>query len=279
MRLAITSNGPGELAGWVRPLAHALYAEDPELDLSLIFVPDDYASGREADVARTLFPRARVVEPRAYVSFALGRARADLPDRVDIVLYLGGDLMHASRVHARLGRDVSAYKFASPGLRRRLVRAFAVDARNVAAIERARVPAERVVRIGNLAIDGALGEAQGRFTFGAASARTPSGGVVIMPGTRRLRGRQPRPVLSAGGGALASSSSGTADRLRHRAVHDARPARTGRWRPAATLARGAGAGGSSRRRWAKRSSRSRSPGCDSRSFATRCARRAAPRAW
>ncbi|HEV3157131.1 MAG TPA: hypothetical protein VGZ00_07245 [Candidatus Baltobacteraceae bacterium] len=185
MRLAITCNGPGEFAGWVRPLAYALYARDPELDLSLIFTPDDYASGREADLARTLFPQAHVVNPSAYVRFALGGDRAGLPDRVDAVLLLGGDLMHAARVHARLGGRLYSYKFASHRFAKRLVRVFAVDEKNVEAVKRCGVTAEKIEWIGNLAIDGALGEAEGRFVSCASSPAIPEGGLLIMPGVRR----------------------------------------------------------------------------------------------
>jgi len=56
MRIAITSNGPGELAGWVRPLVAALYRLAPQTDVTLFFVPDDYATGREAAVAKRLLP-------------------------------------------------------------------------------------------------------------------------------------------------------------------------------------------------------------------------------
>ncbi len=75
MRLAITSNGPGEFAGWVRPLLRALYARDPGLEATLFFVPDDYATGREADVARALFPQAHVLGAARVRALRAGRER------------------------------------------------------------------------------------------------------------------------------------------------------------------------------------------------------------
>ena len=185
MRIAITSNGPGEFSGWVRPLVAALLRLAPETDVSLFFVPDDYATGREADVARALFPRAHVVEPRAYVAFALGRRATSIPDRADVVQYLGGDLMHAARVHARLGGSLRTYKFARPRYARRIARAYAVDTANASQLERARVPAQRVTVVGNLAIDGALGEAAGSFSPAQDEALAP-GSILIMPGSRKL---------------------------------------------------------------------------------------------
>jgi hypothetical protein len=185
VRIAITSNGPGEFSGWVRPLASALLRLAPETELTLFFVPDDYATGREPDLARRMFPAAHVVAPRDYLRFALGARLADAPDSADLVLYLGGDLLHAVRVHGRLGGRARSYKFA----RRRLVKSFdrvyAVDAKNARELEALGFGAERVERVGNLAVDGALGEAAGIFGASAAGPALAPGSILVMPGTRR----------------------------------------------------------------------------------------------
>jgi lipid-A-disaccharide synthase len=170
----------------VRPLVSALWRLAPQSEVALFFVPDDYATGREPDVARALFPRAQVVAPRDSVRFALGRPVDGAPAKADAVLYLGGDLMHAARVHARLGGDLFAYKFSRKRFSRSLTRAFAVDAKNVEQLAGWGVPREHIETVGNLAIDGALGEAAGAFGAGAGDAGgLPDGGVLIMPGARK----------------------------------------------------------------------------------------------
>lgn len=58
-------------------------------------------------------------------------------------------------------------------------RVFAVDRKNVEALEAWGAPPERVVRVGNLAVDGALLEAQAPLEPG-----TPEDGILIMPGSR-----------------------------------------------------------------------------------------------
>ena len=182
----------------------------PETDISLFFVPDDYATGREAIVARRLFPRARIVPPADYVRFALGGGLRDAPEAVDVVQYLGGDLLHAARVRARLGGTLRSYKFARRRGARTLERAYAVDAKNVAELARTGVAPERIETVGNLAIDGALGEAAGAYPLSAEDAHLEPGGIIIMPGTRpgeidnmapfflrtALRLRERRPELS-----------------------------------------------------------------------------------
>lgn len=181
MRIAITANGPGEVAGWVRPLLRRLYARDPQLDVHLFLVPDDYATGGEAAMARALFPDARVYEPGEYVRFALGRSVAGEPPAVDVVQYMGGDLMHASRLRKRLGGLATAYKFSKPRYAATLTRAYAVDEANVKQLLAWTVPQERIVEVGNLAIDGALIESEQPL-----EERAPLDGILIMPGSRKF---------------------------------------------------------------------------------------------
>jgi hypothetical protein len=179
MHIAMTANGPGEVAGWVRPLVRRLYERDPDLDLHLFCVPDDYATGYEAGLARRLFPSAHVYDPNTYLRVALGRSVPQLPRRVDVVQYLGGDLMHAARLHRRLGGRPATYKFSKRRYRDRFARAFAVDDANARKLHETGIPSERIFTIGNLAIDGALLEAQAPL-----EPQAPRDGIVVMPGSR-----------------------------------------------------------------------------------------------
>lgn len=179
MRIALTANGPGEVAGWLRPLLRALYERSPDL-LALVFlVPDDYATGFEAQMVRDAFPAARVYEPKSYLKFALGARLDGLPPRVDIVQYVGGDLLHAARLHARLKGRAATYKFSRRRYRELFDCAFAVDGKNVEQLVECGTPPERIERVGNLAIDGAL------FEAGLpADSETPDDGILVMPGSR-----------------------------------------------------------------------------------------------
>lgn len=200
MRIAITSNGPGEFAGWVRPLVATLLRLAPETDVTLFFVPDDYATGREPDAALALFPAVRTVAAGDYLRFALGLDVEGVPESVDVVQYLGGDLMHAARVRARLGGRAATYKFTRPRYRDVFDPVFAVDAANAAQLERWGAPHERIDVVGNLAVDGALGEAAGSFSASDASGddeRVVPGGVLFMPGARRHEVAQMFPFFLA----------------------------------------------------------------------------------
>jgi hypothetical protein len=178
MRIAFTANGPGEVAGWLRPLLRSLYLRHPSLEALVFLVPDDYATGFEAQMLRDTFPQARVYEPKQYLKFALGGRIEGAPE-VDLVQYVGGDLLHAARIHARLKGRAATYKFSRRAYRRLFDRAFAVDRGNAEQLAAWGVARDRIELIGNLAIDGALAEAAL-----APEPFAPIDGIVFMPGTR-----------------------------------------------------------------------------------------------
>ena len=179
MRIALTANGPGEVAGWLRPLLRSLYRLAPDTLVYVFLVPDDYATGFEAQMVRETFPQAAVFEPRSYVRFALGGRTDGAPAGVDVVQYFGGDLLHAARLHARLKGRAATYKFSRRAYRKLFDRAFAVDARNADQLAEWGTPRDRIEEVGNLAIDGALYEAAL-----PAGDGVPADGIVVMPGSR-----------------------------------------------------------------------------------------------
>lgn len=184
MRLVITCNGPGETAGWLRPLLREIYEQQPDADVHVFYVPDDYATGEEPRVARELFPRAHVYDPKAYLRAAVGGSVEGGPDGAEAVLYLGGDLMHAARLHARFGGAFATYKFSRPKYAERTARAYAVDEANEKQLAEWHVAPDRIERVGNLAIDGAFVESQAPPEKGA-----PNDGILFMPGSRTLEVR------------------------------------------------------------------------------------------
>lgn len=179
MRLAFTCNGPGETAGWLRPLLRELYAIQPDVEVHVCYVPDDYATGAEPGYVRSLFPQARVYPAQSLLHALLGRPIAGLPKEIDVTQYLGGDLMYAARLHRRTGGKFSTYRFTRRKYSRAIDRAFAIDAKNAAELAAGGIDPVRITISGNLAIDGAIGEAAAEPEPG-----TPQDGILFMPGSR-----------------------------------------------------------------------------------------------
>lgn len=105
----ILSNGPGELATWVRPVVQELrqqlgYNRD-HLRISVVLSPCPNASGREAEIARSYPEVDRVQGPAAFLNFLLWGKTAENWDWRDrgVVLFLGGDQFFAVVISRRLG--------------------------------------------------------------------------------------------------------------------------------------------------------------------------------
>src|SRR4029077_115937 len=98
----------------------------------------------EAQMVRDAFPQAQVFEPKSYLKFALGGRLDGAPPSVDVVQYVGGDLLHAARVRGRLGGRASTYKFSRRSYRKLFDRAFAVDERNAEQLAAWGTPRDRI---------------------------------------------------------------------------------------------------------------------------------------
>jgi hypothetical protein len=107
----LVSNGPGELATWVRPLAeqlHTLYPLRPLHNqglagLHLVLVPCPNATGQEHAVARSWGLFERVVPAKRFWRFLLRPHRHGRWPRHGVVVFLGGDQFWTVLLSARLG--------------------------------------------------------------------------------------------------------------------------------------------------------------------------------
>lgn len=88
-RVVLLTNGPGELWGWVRPLAAELGGRGWRVSLRLL--PCQFASGAEGRAAASLGLSASGPESAHATALALWRERRGEPP--DAVVQLGGDLM------------------------------------------------------------------------------------------------------------------------------------------------------------------------------------------
>jgi len=186
-RILAVTNGPGELMGWARPFVQAVYAREPFADVTIVFVPCSYATGREPDVARALFPRATVVDAAAYARFWMKRPVPGMQRGAGVLQYLGGDLYHAATIAKRLGLRALTYKFTKRAYAHAFERFFALDEANAARMREDGAAPDRVRVVGNLVCDAVL------TSFDAPPPAGLGSGVCFMPGSRpyELRGLLP----------------------------------------------------------------------------------------
>ncbi|NER34901.1 MAG: lipid-A-disaccharide synthase [Oscillatoria sp. SIO1A7] len=115
--ILILSNGPGELATWVRPVVQQirqqLGSDSPmetppdrsQVRISVVLSPCPHATGRETAIARSYPEIDRVQEPEHFWRFLLwGKTAANWDWRQKgIVVFLGGDQFFTVAIAKRLG--------------------------------------------------------------------------------------------------------------------------------------------------------------------------------
>jgi len=113
MYVFIIANSPGEIFGWVRPVVKKVREKIKDVRVILVIPPCQYASGREADVAKD-FPGVRyVVRPGQYLKYIfLGKSfpfYAEAKKQGGVCVFLGGDPFHALLISRRLKFPAVAY--------------------------------------------------------------------------------------------------------------------------------------------------------------------------
>ena len=109
--IVLVSNGPGELATWVRPLVRRLHADLPlrprvpgaALALRLVLVPCPNATGMEHRVAAGWGLFERVIRAARFWWLLLLPGRYARWPRQGVVVFLGGDQFWSVLLSARLG--------------------------------------------------------------------------------------------------------------------------------------------------------------------------------
>ena len=217
--LVLAGNGPGELTGWVRPVARAARMVGPaDLRLTLVLSPTQFAGGREADVVKSWRVVDRILTPGQGTRLALGIAGLEVDPQTALV-HLGGDLWFSTRVARRLRAPAAAFA-ETPFIVRRhqaFARIFAASETLAQELRARGVPKERIVVTGDPRVDavrdGAHLPSPSRGAPGTIdSARSTAGGadaiVSILAGSRDHYFRTLLPYFMATADALAATRQG-----------------------------------------------------------------------
>jgi len=109
--IVLVANSPGELSALVKPMVEKFKDLNKQVRLILFITPCQYASGREVEFANKIDGLTEVISAKEYKKWLLTGA---LPRNLSIkyrgvVLYLGGDLMHATLIAKKLKYKAYAY--------------------------------------------------------------------------------------------------------------------------------------------------------------------------
>ena len=146
-KLYILSNSPGEVSGWVKPVAAALESENLPAAAELVLLPCPYASGREETYGREI----RGIDDS--VSFrTVWKQKNNVQNCRNTLLQLGGDPMYGALLSAKLRAKWTIYT-ARPRWKSRVDHYFLPDARYLSKFEQSGINSSHVTVAGNLMID------------------------------------------------------------------------------------------------------------------------------
>ena len=109
--VVILSNGPGEVATWVKPVVRSLQQKAPDLRISVILSPCPHASGQEPAILQGYSEVDRVQSAPHFFKFLLTGKTADGWDwhPQGVVVFLGGDQAFTWLIAKRLGYRTVIY--------------------------------------------------------------------------------------------------------------------------------------------------------------------------
>lgn len=238
MELILTGNGPGELTGWISPVARAarrLAAQwSVPLRVTLALSPSQFAGGREPDVVAGWGLFDSILPPDEVTRLALGLGRKS-PIDSGALIHLGGDLWVSARLAGRFRLPAVAIA-ETPLVARRhrdFTHIFAVSEDVVERLRARAVPASKVSMSGDPrsdAVAAGTGSSDGR-----GQVREDSPVVSFLPGSRDRFFSALVPYFVEIAAALAAAGVRTAPQvivsefLSPRVVQDAREMVTRRW--------------------------------------------------
>lgn len=186
-RLLLTANSPGEMAGWVRPLAKAWR----DLDIGpvdLLLLPCTFATGQEERVARELPGVDRVYRPSDYFKL-LWRDGRDYRDGA--LLHLGGDLMYSAFLSWRWQLSAWSYLWTRPWWNSAFQGFFTKDDWGVRWLTKRKAPPEKIHLVGDLVLDSVRQAVPELSTVGRDLQ------ISYLPGSRAVEVQSLTPLLLA----------------------------------------------------------------------------------
>jgi len=153
IELNVTVNAPGEVAGWLLPLAQHVKTLDPRVRIRAIITPCPFAGGREREILAAHPALDEVVELRPFL-WRLLRGHRSPADT--LVLHLGGDRIYSLLI-AKLLRAPAWVYGTSRQFARRYQRCLVPTPRAAEKLRRAGVAPGRIVSVGEMVVDSVPG--------------------------------------------------------------------------------------------------------------------------
>lgn len=186
LEIVVTSNSPGEVAAWVKPAVKKLKEYYPESRISVFLPPCVFASGSEKKVLLD-FPEVDLVfDKNEYLKYILLGKKPEgfKPVKRGIVIFLGGDLMHAVFLGKKLNYPVVAYTEGVYNSSKKIERFIVPDHRTRRKVSRKVSGKGRVEVIGNLMLDAIETKMDREEAFNFFNIGKKDRVITLFPGSR-----------------------------------------------------------------------------------------------
>ncbi|MHB2019756.1 MAG: glycosyltransferase family protein [Candidatus Xenobia bacterium] len=194
--IVIITNSPGELSSWVRATVRALREQAAEARIVVMLVPCPFASGNEANIARSFPEVDLVLSPRDFIRCGLGLSVAGFkPAQQGVVAFLGGDFWHALLIANRLHYPTVAYGARGYRWSRWFSRTCLQDDAAVERLAQWGVPRARLRNIGNLVAEAVRPQWSRQEALQQWQLDAEALTVGILPGSRFGHARVSLPVF------------------------------------------------------------------------------------
>lgn len=191
--ITLISNGPGELATWVRPVVRVLRKAMPGVRLRIALVPCPYASGQEAETIAVWGGDIEVWRPDETLRRL---SRGPLPkDEVGAVLFMGGDQAFGVLLAKRLKQPLFVYTETTGRWAPFVTRFLTSDSDASERLQRKGVPAQKVAMVGNLMVDAVRRDLDARRTRHAIGLDPASMIIGLLPGSKPFKVKFVTPLL------------------------------------------------------------------------------------
>ncbi len=191
--ITIISNGPGELATWVRPVVRVIRAAIPGVKLRIALVPCPYASGHEAETIAVWGGDIEVWRPDETIRrLFLG----PLPDSdPGAVLFMGGDQAYGVILAKRLRQPLLVYTETTGRWAPFVTRFLTSDPDASARLQNRRIPADKVAMVGNLMVDAVRRDLDPNQTRQALGLVPDEMIIGLLPGSKPFKVKFITPLL------------------------------------------------------------------------------------
>lgn|SRR6056297_1191472 len=186
MNIILTTNSPGEVSAWVKPVVKKLNEKNIKINIYIFIPPCVFSSGKEAKVLLGLKGVEAVYNSKDYLKFIIFNIKPSnfKAAKKGFVLFLGGDLMHAVFLAKRLNYPVYSYTERDYGFIKSIKKFYVSDQKIYQRLLKKGADPAKLKVVGNLIIDSVQPGLNSKQAKAKLNKKDDQIIISLMPGSR-----------------------------------------------------------------------------------------------